>query len=123
MDLSAVIFVVLALAWAVYLIPKALKHHDEMASDRLVQGHSDKVRILSRKAKGGAAEVAEAVTPAAQAELRVASDPGYPARKPAMLEADPVAAPRDPRRRPQGRPAPSPRARACSSSPSPSCGP
>ena len=52
-DLSAVIFVVLALAWAAYLIPKALKHHDEMASDRLVEGHSDKVRILSRKAKAG----------------------------------------------------------------------
>ena len=49
MDLSAIIFVVLALAWAVYLIPKALSHHDEMASDRLVEGHSDKVRILSRK--------------------------------------------------------------------------
>jgi hypothetical protein len=48
-DLSAVIFVVLALAWAVYLIPKALKHHDEMASDRLVESHSERVRILRRK--------------------------------------------------------------------------
>jgi hypothetical protein len=58
-DLSAVIFVVLALAWAVYLIPKALKHHDELASDRLVEGHSDKVRILSRHGKAGQAEVVE----------------------------------------------------------------
>ena len=49
MDLSAVIFVVLALAWAVYLIPKALQHHDAMASDRLVQGHSERVRILRRR--------------------------------------------------------------------------
>jgi hypothetical protein len=59
-DLSAIIFVVLAVAWAVYLIPKALKHHDEMASDRLVEGHSDKVRILSRKsptAQPGVVEV------------------------------------------------------------------
>jgi hypothetical protein len=48
-DLSAVIFVVLALAWAVYLIPKALKHHDEMASERLVEGHSERVRVLRRK--------------------------------------------------------------------------
>ena len=31
MDLSALIFVALAVAWAVYLIPKALKHHDEGA--------------------------------------------------------------------------------------------
>jgi hypothetical protein len=58
-DLSAIIFVVLALAWAVYLIPKALKHHDEMASDRLVEGHSDKVRILSRKSRAGDPEVVE----------------------------------------------------------------
>jgi hypothetical protein len=58
-DLSAVIFVVLALAWAVYLIPKALKHHDELASDRLVEGHSDKVRILSRHGKAGQAGVVE----------------------------------------------------------------
>jgi hypothetical protein len=86
-DLSAVIFVVLALAWAVYLIPKALKHHDEMASDRLVQGHSDKVRILSRKAKAAAAEVVEAVTPAAKPAYDVASDPGCsrPTRSPHPL--------------------------------------
>jgi hypothetical protein len=58
-DLSAIIFVVLALAWAVYLIPKALKHHDEMASDRLVEGHSDKVRILSRKSGAGSPDVVE----------------------------------------------------------------
>ena len=63
MDLSAIIFVVLALAWAVYLIPKALKHHDELASDRLVEGHSDKVRILSRRSSTtGVAEVVEVET-------------------------------------------------------------
>jgi hypothetical protein len=62
-DLSAIIFVVLALAWAVYLIPKALKHHDELASDRLVEGHSDKVRILSRRSSTtGVAEVVEVET-------------------------------------------------------------
>ena len=59
MDLSAIIFVVLALAWAVYLIPKALKHHDDLASDRLVEGHSDKVRILSRRSSAGTPEVVE----------------------------------------------------------------
>ncbi len=56
-DLSAVIFVVLALAWAVYLIPKALKHHDEMASDRLVESHSERVRILRRTTSGQPADV------------------------------------------------------------------
>ena len=49
MDLSAVIFVVLALAWAVYLIPKALQHHDEVAGERLEEGHTEKVRILTRR--------------------------------------------------------------------------
>jgi hypothetical protein len=93
-DLSAVIFVVLAVAWAAYLIPKALKHHDEMASDRLIQGHSDKVRILSRKARAAAAEVAEPVTPAVSTpRYDASSDPGYPTRKAATLEAEPVVAP------------------------------
>jgi hypothetical protein len=63
-DLSAIIFVVLALAWAVYLIPKALKHHDEMASDRLVEGHSDRVRILSRHRKTTPATSATSASPA-----------------------------------------------------------
>jgi hypothetical protein len=58
---SAIIFVVLALAWAGYLIPKSLKHHDEMASERLVEGHSDKVRLLSRKGRTVVQEPVEAV--------------------------------------------------------------
>jgi hypothetical protein len=74
-DLSAIIFVVLALAWAVYLIPKALKHHDEMASDRLVEGHSDKVRILSRKAKAAVADAVEAITPDEPATAAETSEP------------------------------------------------
>ncbi len=91
MDLSAVIFVALALAWAVYLIPKALKHHDEMASDRLVEGHSDKVRILSRKAKAVVADVAEAVTPAPEsAAARTTPEPAA-AHEPAL---DAVAGPK-----------------------------
>lgn len=49
MDLSALIFVVLALAWGVYLIPKALKHHDDVASERLEESHSDRARVLSRR--------------------------------------------------------------------------
>ncbi len=81
-DLSAVIFVVLAAAWAVYLIPKALKHHDDMASDRLVEGHSDKVRVLSRHGRAhdvaadAAAPVAPEAAPAAvQAPVRASVTP------------------------------------------------
>jgi hypothetical protein len=65
-----------------------------MASDRLIQGHSDKVRILSRKAKAAAAEVAEAVTPAvSKPTYDASSDPGYPTRKGATVEVEPVVAP------------------------------
>jgi hypothetical protein len=48
-DLSGIIFVVLALAWAVYLIPKALKHHDEVARTRSVDRFSTAMRVLARR--------------------------------------------------------------------------
>ena len=41
MDPSALIFVALAVAWAVYLIPKALEHHEESARTRTVERFSD----------------------------------------------------------------------------------
>ena len=75
MDLSAIIFVVLALAWAVYLIPKALKHHDELASDRLVEGHSDKVRILTRKRRTVVTETVETLEPEVEVSAPIEDTP------------------------------------------------
>lgn len=49
MDLSALIFVALAVAWAVYLIPKALKHHDEVVRSRSVEKFSRTMRVLARR--------------------------------------------------------------------------
>ncbi len=49
MDLSALIFVALAVAWAVYLIPKALKHHDEDVRSRSVEKFSHTMRVLARR--------------------------------------------------------------------------
>jgi len=49
-DLSAIIFVVLAIGWAAYLIPMALKHHDHQAMSRPVDTFSDSVRVLGRGA-------------------------------------------------------------------------
>ncbi|MDN4171601.1 hypothetical protein QWY28_01455 [Nocardioides sp. SOB77] len=49
MDLSALIFVALAVAWAVYLIPKALKHHDDVQRSRSVDRFSDTMRVLARR--------------------------------------------------------------------------
>ena len=43
------IFVALAIAWAVYLIPKALRHHDEVARSRSVDRFSDTMRVLARR--------------------------------------------------------------------------
>ncbi len=49
MDPSALIFVALAVAWAVYLIPKALEHHEESARTRTVDRFSKTMRVLGRR--------------------------------------------------------------------------
>jgi hypothetical protein len=48
-DPSALIFVALAVAWAVYLIPKALEHHDEGIRSRTVSTFSHTLRVLARR--------------------------------------------------------------------------
>jgi hypothetical protein len=48
-DLSALIFVALAVAWAVYLIPKALKHHEDAQQRRTVDDVSQSMRVLARR--------------------------------------------------------------------------
>jgi hypothetical protein len=60
-DLSGIIFVVLALAWAVYLIPKALKHHDEVARTRSIDRFSTAMRVLARREPEPAVPVEPAV--------------------------------------------------------------
>ena len=49
MDLSALIFVALAVAWAAYLIPKALKHHEEDQHHRTVDRFSSSMRVLATR--------------------------------------------------------------------------
>ena len=49
MDLSGIIFVVLALAWAVFLIPKALQRHDEEARSRSIDRFSSALRVLAHR--------------------------------------------------------------------------
>ena len=48
MDLSGLIFVVLAVGWAAYLIPRALRHHEEIAASRPVDNFSETMRVLER---------------------------------------------------------------------------
>ena len=49
MEPSGLIFVALALVWAVVLIPKALRHDDEVAKTRSVDQVSDAARVLARR--------------------------------------------------------------------------
>lgn len=61
MDPSALIFVALAVAWAVYLIPKALEHHEAGERARGISSFSHRLRVLGRRdavSRGGTALVA-----------------------------------------------------------------
>lgn len=81
MDPSALIFLALAVAWAVYLIPKALEHHDESLRSRTISTFSHTMRVLARRepadGRGArlvmgtpAAPVAAPATPAAPVKVR-----------------------------------------------------
>jgi hypothetical protein len=48
-DLSGLIFVALAVAWAAYLIPKALRHHDDVERGRSIDRFSHGMRVLARR--------------------------------------------------------------------------
>lgn len=62
-DLSGIIFVVLALAWAGYLIPMALKHHDEVSRSRSIDRFSTTMRVLARREPVNRREAKLVVTP------------------------------------------------------------
>ncbi len=47
--MSALIFVALAVAWAAYLIPKALRHHTEADESRSVETFSSRMRVLAHR--------------------------------------------------------------------------
>lgn len=59
---------VLALAWAVYLIPKALKHHDELARTRSIDRFSTAMRVLARREPVNRRDTRLVVTPARPTE-------------------------------------------------------
>jgi hypothetical protein len=74
-DLSGVIFVLLAVAWAVYLIPKALKHHDEVARTRSIDRFSSAMRVLARREPVNEKDSRLVVTPRRQATAAPAPTP------------------------------------------------
>ena len=94
MGLSGIIFVVLAVAWAVFLIPKALHHHDQAARTRSIDRFSSKMRVLAHREpvnRGEARLVVAPVRVAARARAEAAASQPAPASA-APAEA-PVAAP------------------------------
>ena len=89
-DLSALIFVALAVAWAVYLIPKALQHHEDAQRSRSVDRFSHTMRVLARR------------EPVSRRNARLVISPGRTPSAPTVTTKhttpapDPAPAPRAP---------------------------
>jgi hypothetical protein len=83
-DLSALIFVALAVAWAVYLVPKALKHHDDVVRSRSVDRFSHTMRVLARREPVNRRNARLVVTPGRPASSAVVVTKGG---QPAPVEA------------------------------------
>jgi len=81
-DLSALIFVALAVAWAVYLIPKALRHHDDVVRSRSVERFSHTMRVLARREPVNRRDARLVVAPA-----RARSSPVVTTKGPVRLES------------------------------------
>jgi hypothetical protein len=96
-DLSGLIFVALAVAWAAYLIPKALRHHDDVVRGRSVDRFSQSMRVLARREPVSARMAQLVVTPARATAAAVVStkpsaaglspDQQYAARRTALRKA------------------------------------
>ncbi len=98
MDLSALIFVALAVAWAVYLVPKALRHHDEVQRSRSVDRFSQTMRVLARREPVSRGDARLVVSPGRSASVPVVETKG-PAPKVATVAAQRAAANAAARRR------------------------
>lgn len=85
MDLSALIFVALAVAWAVYLVPKALKHHEDVVRSRSVDRFSHTMRVLARR------------EPVSRRNARLVVTPGRPASSAVVVTKGASTAPVDAR--------------------------
>ena len=88
MDPSALIFVALAVAWALYLIPKALEHHDASDRTRTIDRFSHGLRVLGRRepVDRRSARLVKTTAPA-KASAPVAAPAPAPAPAPAAASA------------------------------------
>jgi len=78
-DLSGLIFVALAVAWAAYLIPKALQHHDEVVRSRSVDRFSHRMRVLAHREPVNGRNARLVVTPGRATSTPVVTTKGDPA--------------------------------------------
>ncbi|MCA1983170.1 divisome protein SepX/GlpR [Nocardioides nematodiphilus] len=80
--MSSLIFVAVAVAWAVYLVPKALEHHDESLRSRTVATFSHTMRVLARReAASSRTTTLVPGTPARVGQERAERAPDVPAQK------------------------------------------
>lgn len=95
MDPSALIFVALAVAWAAYLVPLALKRHDEASNSRSVDRFSHTMRVLARREPVNRRSARLIVTPGRPAaEATVVTKPtsqAQPVEQPVRREVSPAA--------------------------------
>ena len=89
MDLSGLIFVALAVAWAAYLIPKALRHHEDVVRGRSVDRFSQSMRVLARREPVSARMARLVVTPGRESQPPGPTPPDeqYAARRAATRKA------------------------------------
>lgn len=106
MDLSALIFVALAIAWAAYLVPQALKYHEDGASSRSVDRFSHRMRVLARREPVDARSARLVVqpgrtpsTPTVSVKPSAAAAAQKPAAEPAPVRTPSPAARREAARR------------------------
>ncbi len=104
--MSALIFVALAVAWAVYLIPKALKHHDEAVRSRSVEKFSHTMRVLARRepvdrrnARLIVAPIRAALRPPVETKTHIAPEPVVRTSAPTSPQPERASARRAARRR------------------------
>ncbi len=99
MDPSALIFVALAVAWAAYLIPQALRHHEDAVRSRSVDRFSKTMRVLARREPVSRRDARLVVSPGRASSTPIVTTKHTTARAPVAREASRESAKRAASRR------------------------
>ncbi len=99
MDPSALIFVALAVAWAAYLIPQALRHHEDAVRSRSVDRFSKTMRVLARREPVSRRDARLVVSPGRAPSTPIVATKHTSTRTPSTREASRETAKRAARRR------------------------